>query len=209
MAEVLWYYAKNDQQVGPVSPTELKQLVAACVLLPEDLIWRDGMETWAPAARVKGLFPEPRGVGAGQNAGKTAESATTTSAASAISTVDATPIPSSPLSSSDFLSNVSPALEANTRGHAAEDYSVEHTTSTATFDLLWLSQVVLWGICIGTVVVGGLLFARAYFRTTDSYAESGAAAAIYAAFSLGAYILARSGERVATLLQAYFERQRP
>ena len=209
MPEALWYYAKNDQQLGPVSPTELKQLVATHVLFPEDLIWRDGMEAWAPAARVKGLFPEPRDVVSGANDGKAAGSTAAPSAASSLSPMDAAPAPISSLSSSDFLSNMSPAFEANVRGLAAENHSSDHTTSAQSFDLLWLSQVVLWGICIGTVVIGGLLFARAYFRTTESYEESGAAAAIFAAFSLGAYILARSGERVATLLQAYFERQRP
>jgi hypothetical protein len=56
MAE--WYYAQNNQQQGPVSATELKQMAAAGELRPADLIWREGMQDWIPASSAKGLFSE-------------------------------------------------------------------------------------------------------------------------------------------------------
>lgn len=56
MAEVQWYYARNDQQFGPVSASELKQLADAGRLSPDDLLWREGMESWATAINLRGLF---------------------------------------------------------------------------------------------------------------------------------------------------------
>ena len=60
MAEMQWWYGRNDEQHGPVSPAELRRLAAAGAITPQDLVWREGMEEWAPAARLKGLFPEVR-----------------------------------------------------------------------------------------------------------------------------------------------------
>lgn len=56
MSSVEWFYAKNNQQFGPISPTELRQLAQAAQLGPDDLVWRQGMEAWTAAGRVKGLF---------------------------------------------------------------------------------------------------------------------------------------------------------
>lgn len=53
---VEWFYAKNNQQFGPVSSGELKQLARDGQLTREDLVWRHGMEQWTGAGRVKGLF---------------------------------------------------------------------------------------------------------------------------------------------------------
>ena len=208
MAEVLWYYAKNDQQLGPVSPAELKQLAATHLLLPEDLIWRDGMEAWAPAARVKGLFPEPREIPSNQNGGRSSDAVSPMSAVNPLSTIDATPAPASSQSSADFLLSASVVPEATGRVRTTESDTV-NAAQAGKPDLLWLSQFMLWGICIGTVIVGGLMFTIAYLRAGDSHAEADSAAAVFAAFSVAAYILARAGERIATLLQAYFNRPRP
>ncbi|MCC6418275.1 MAG: DUF4339 domain-containing protein [Gemmataceae bacterium] len=52
-----WYYAKNGQQLGPVSRDELKQYTSAGQLRPNDLVWTEGMANWAPAQTVPGLFP--------------------------------------------------------------------------------------------------------------------------------------------------------
>ncbi len=65
MAEILWYYAHDQQQLGPVSSAELKRLAVVGLLLPDDLVWREGMEEWAPAVRVKGLFPPREAAEAG------------------------------------------------------------------------------------------------------------------------------------------------
>ena len=43
--------------MGPVSPENLRELAASGRLRASDLVWKQGLETWVPAARVKGLFP--------------------------------------------------------------------------------------------------------------------------------------------------------
>jgi len=58
MADVQWYYARNNQRFGPVSAIELKQLADSGNLLPDDLLWREGMESWATAINLRGLFGE-------------------------------------------------------------------------------------------------------------------------------------------------------
>ena len=50
-----WYYAKDGQQLGPVSAKELKKLADAGQLQAGDLVWKEGMPDWKPAADVKGL----------------------------------------------------------------------------------------------------------------------------------------------------------
>lgn len=50
-----WYYAKDGQQQGPVSAKELKRLADAGQLGAGDLVWKEGMPDWKPAADVKGL----------------------------------------------------------------------------------------------------------------------------------------------------------
>jgi hypothetical protein len=56
MVPLEWYYAKDNKQQGPVSAAELKQLAVRGALGPDDLVWREGMEGWAVAGKVKGLF---------------------------------------------------------------------------------------------------------------------------------------------------------
>src|SRR5438309_9100797 len=56
MPDNQWFYARGDQQVGPILGQELRQLAVSGELLPDDLVWRDGMQQWAPAAKIKGLF---------------------------------------------------------------------------------------------------------------------------------------------------------
>ena len=56
MADVQWYYAREDQPMGPVSAAELKQLVDAGELKPDDLLWSEGMDAWTTAINLRGLF---------------------------------------------------------------------------------------------------------------------------------------------------------
>jgi hypothetical protein len=74
-------------------------------------------------------------------------------------------------------------------------------------DLLWWAQIALWAMCSLTVFVGGLLFLVACIRAEAPYEEA-SAAAVYGMFALGAYVLARTGERLSALLQDYFTRYR-
>ena len=53
-----WYYAQDEEQFGPISAAALKEMAQAGELGREDLIWREGMERWAPAHKVRGLFVE-------------------------------------------------------------------------------------------------------------------------------------------------------
>jgi hypothetical protein len=53
-----WWYAKNGQQMGPVSTAVLTQMAASGQVAPTDLIWREGMPNWAPARTVRGIYPE-------------------------------------------------------------------------------------------------------------------------------------------------------
>jgi len=56
VSPIEWYYATGDKQQGPVSSAELKQLAASGQLVPDDLVWREGMSEWVEASNVRGLF---------------------------------------------------------------------------------------------------------------------------------------------------------
>ena len=58
MSQAIWYYTQGDAQAGPVSAQELKSLATSGKLLRDDLVWKEGMDDWAPASEVRGLFPE-------------------------------------------------------------------------------------------------------------------------------------------------------
>lgn len=54
-----WYYGRDDEQHGPVSSQELKKLANTGQLRSTDLVWKEGLEEWVPATKVKGLFLAP------------------------------------------------------------------------------------------------------------------------------------------------------
>lgn len=54
MAE--WYYVIEGKEHGPVSTEQLKEMARDGRLKPDDLLWREGMKEWLPAAGAKGLF---------------------------------------------------------------------------------------------------------------------------------------------------------
>ena len=58
MANDQWFYSKGGQKNGPVAGSVLKQLARSGELVVSDLVWREGMSEWAPASKLKGLFPE-------------------------------------------------------------------------------------------------------------------------------------------------------
>ncbi|GAB4130864.1 MAG: hypothetical protein Kow0040_09290 [Thermogutta sp.] len=53
-----WYYAKGERKIGPITASELKRLAQSAELLPDDLVWREGLRDWMAAKRIRGLFPE-------------------------------------------------------------------------------------------------------------------------------------------------------
>ena len=54
-----WFYTSDGEQQGPVSAKELKALASSGQISPEDLVWKEGMEEWAPAGKVPRLFKSP------------------------------------------------------------------------------------------------------------------------------------------------------
>lgn len=47
-----WYYAQNNQQLGPVDEATLRQLVAQGIIRADTLVWREGMGDWQPYGQV-------------------------------------------------------------------------------------------------------------------------------------------------------------
>lgn len=47
-----WYYVANGAQAGPVDDAALQSLAAAGTVTPQTLVWRSGMDNWAPLASV-------------------------------------------------------------------------------------------------------------------------------------------------------------
>lgn len=48
----MWYYAKNNEQFGPVEEAAVRHLVEQGVVTAETLVWKPGMPNWAPAGSV-------------------------------------------------------------------------------------------------------------------------------------------------------------
>ncbi|MBE7088503.1 MAG: DUF4339 domain-containing protein [Clostridiales bacterium] len=57
---VNYFVAKNGKPIGPFDLTKLAEMASMGELLPDSLVWKQGMETWNKANTVddlKGLFP--------------------------------------------------------------------------------------------------------------------------------------------------------
>jgi hypothetical protein len=52
-----WYYNVVGEQRGPVSIMELRSMVTAGKLRPDDFVWKDGMSDWLPTSQVPELQP--------------------------------------------------------------------------------------------------------------------------------------------------------
>jgi hypothetical protein len=51
-----WYYARNNQQFGPIAASRLRELVDSGELPEDALVWREGMTHWQQAGRARRLF---------------------------------------------------------------------------------------------------------------------------------------------------------
>ena len=58
-ASAVWHYSVNDEQLGPVSLSELRQMLDLGRLTLRDLVWRQGMSEWCTASDIKELNPVP------------------------------------------------------------------------------------------------------------------------------------------------------
>src|SRR4051794_36340446 len=54
----LWYYAVNNQRLGPLAEVELQKLVANGVVRGDTLVWRSGMTDWQPYATLPPITGE-------------------------------------------------------------------------------------------------------------------------------------------------------
>jgi hypothetical protein len=164
MAEVQWYYAHHNQQYGPVSAGELKQLAEAGRLTPEDLLWREGMDAWTTAVNLRGLFDSEPASAAKSPSSVTAPTATASAASRPQTPERSTPAHRTPLRA-----------------------------------LLRATQTILWTLCVLVVLIGVVLFTRAFLQAESPDREA-TAAAVFATFLLAAYVLARAGEKLSRLL---------
>lgn len=67
IASVLWFLKQKDQQTGPFTSQQLKEMATGGKLAPADQLQRLGDSKWVPASAVKGLFgptksPEKSGI---------------------------------------------------------------------------------------------------------------------------------------------------
>jgi hypothetical protein len=72
--QYMWYYSFNDQPTGPVNEVAVGALIDSKIILPETLVWQEGMPAWQPAnatvlAGLFGQVPPP----VSDRAGKIAE----------------------------------------------------------------------------------------------------------------------------------------
>lgn len=63
-ANEIWHYGINGESFGPVTQSKIIELIGIGQLGEGDLIWREGMDEWKPAASLPAfsrLFNSPRG----------------------------------------------------------------------------------------------------------------------------------------------------
>jgi len=161
--DALWYYARDDEQLGPISTADLQQMVTNGKLAPEDFVWKDGMDEWAPASHFSGLFPEL------------------------------------PLAASSTPEVVLYQRTPEPRAARPRALQRSRPRGRASARALTVLQGVLWAMCVLTVLVGSLLFTRAWMNA-NSPEEELAAGAFYSTFFIGAYVIARCGEKLSTLV---------
>ena len=54
-----WYYIDGPLRVGPINETEWAELVASGKILPETLVWHEGVEKWTPYRLMTPLEVDP------------------------------------------------------------------------------------------------------------------------------------------------------
>ena len=58
---MIWYYQQENQQRGPVSDSDLDELLRSGTIRPETMVWREGMPNWTSYAQAKGGAANPAG----------------------------------------------------------------------------------------------------------------------------------------------------
>lgn len=217
MAEILWYYARDNRQMGPVSSAELKRLAAVGQLAVDDLIWREGMDEWAPAGRVKGLFPL-RDAAAAEPAAPApppspAPAASDVRLAESLAAA-APPAPPEPPAAAAPSPADQPRAEQppTAAGPAAPRPALLEPVARDPLSpglrlVLILAQAVLWATCVMVVILGGLMLLGV--KSKAGAEQQAVSAAVSCSLFVGSYVLARAGEHVVRLIEEFLRlRQR-
>ncbi len=224
MPEALWYYAQDDEQKGPVSAAELRQLASSGRIGPQNLVWKEGMEDWAPAAKIKGLFPDgqkqadqPKHAESPKQVEHQKQPAQTTPAPRPVEEPAANDSPdfaamaaspavaTEPADEEDEPAEQPRKARTTEREPAAKKPAVKKLAARAPAapdpgrSLAATLQICLWSACGIVVLLGGILLVVVLFRAKDSTAQGGACA-IFGAIFLGSYVLARAGDRIVEIL---------
>ena len=56
-SDKIWYVRKGIKKLGPFNNAEMRGLASSGRLVPEDMIWKDGLDGWVKASKLKGVFP--------------------------------------------------------------------------------------------------------------------------------------------------------
>jgi hypothetical protein len=56
MPDAIWYYADGDEERGPVTESQIRSLIGSGAITRDELVWKEGMDDWVPAAEVPGLW---------------------------------------------------------------------------------------------------------------------------------------------------------
>ena len=198
MAEIQWFYARGGEQMGPVSPAGLRQIAQAGAIAAGDLVWREGMAEWAPAGSVKGLFPD---------AAKVKDAGPREASTPMPATPSKTPAADFPLAADVAKASATPPA-MTPKPTAAAILGVPARSSSGTSGIGRVSQLVqlaLWVLCAAIVILAACQFTVAALRA-ENPTERAAAAAIFSAYFVGAYVVARAGERLCTLVENWGKR---
>ena len=52
-----WFYGKEGQQFGPIDEVTLSARIATGEIGPQDLVWKEGMDSWKPLQEIRHLAP--------------------------------------------------------------------------------------------------------------------------------------------------------
>jgi hypothetical protein len=50
---IQWFYGENGQQIGPLDDVQLNAAISEGRILPETLLWREGMTSWQPLHQLR------------------------------------------------------------------------------------------------------------------------------------------------------------
>jgi uncharacterized RDD family membrane protein YckC len=54
-----WFYAIDQQQLGPITQEEFSRLLSDGIIKPETLVWREGLANWLPYSEYAASQPVP------------------------------------------------------------------------------------------------------------------------------------------------------